>query len=106
MLCVTVADPTVMLSRILVASPVHKPYVVSGTGHDGWRHRTDFCHDLWEVEMRPFEMQPFVHNENIVLYEKLIAESERDPSRDEKRHAMLLKLLAEEKAKDKNLLIS
>ncbi len=56
--------------------------------------------------MRPFEMQPFVHNENIVLYEKLIAESERDPSRDEKRHAMLLKLLAEEKAKDKNLLMS
>ena len=61
----------------------------------------DFCHDLSEVEM-----EPFVHNENMVLYEKLIAESERDPSRDEKRHAMLLRLLAEEKAKDKNLLIS
>jgi hypothetical protein len=45
-------------------------------------------------------MEPFVQNENIVLYKKLIAESERDPARDEKRHAMLLTLLAEEKAKD------
>jgi hypothetical protein len=45
-------------------------------------------------------MQHFVHNENIALYKKLIAESERDPSRDQKRHAMLLTLLAEETAKD------
>jgi len=48
-------------------------------------------------------MQPFVHNENIALYHKLIAESERNPARDEKRHAMLLTLLAEEKAKEKPL---
>ena len=47
-------------------------------------------------------MQHFVRNENIALYKKLIAESESDPSRDEKRHAMLLTLLAEEKAKDIN----
>ena len=47
-------------------------------------------------------MQHFVRNENIALYKKLIAESENDPSRDEKRHAMLLTLLAEEKAKDMN----
>ena len=47
-------------------------------------------------------MQHFVRNENIALYKKLIAESENDPSRDEKRHAMLLTLLAEEKAKDIN----
>jgi hypothetical protein len=45
-------------------------------------------------------MQHFVHNENIALYKKLIAESECDPSRDQKRHAMLLTLLAEETAKD------
>ena len=47
-------------------------------------------------------MQHFVRHENIALYKKLIAESENDPSRDEKRHAMLLTLLAEEKAKDMN----
>jgi hypothetical protein len=48
-------------------------------------------------------MQPFVHNENIALYQKLIAESARNPARDEKRHAMLLTLLAEEEAKEKPL---
>ncbi|MFY9955095.1 hypothetical protein [Bradyrhizobium sp.] len=42
-------------------------------------------------------MQPFVHNENIARYEKLIAESESNPSRDEMQ--LLLRLLAEEKAK-------
>ena len=46
-------------------------------------------------------MQQFVHNENIALYKKLIAESELDLSRDEGRHAMLLTLLAEEVAKEK-----
>ena len=44
-------------------------------------------------------MQSFVHDENIALYRKLIAESESNPSRDEDRHAMLLTLLAEEMAK-------
>jgi hypothetical protein len=44
-------------------------------------------------------MQSFVHDENIALYRKLIAESESNPSRDEDRHAMLLTLLAEEIAK-------
>jgi hypothetical protein len=45
-------------------------------------------------------MHRFVHDANIQLYRKLIAESEHDPSRDEKRHKMLLTLLAEEMAKD------
>ena len=45
-------------------------------------------------------MRSFVHDENVALYEKLIAESTSNPSRDEDRHAMLLRLLAEEKAKD------
>ncbi|HLX14245.1 MAG TPA: hypothetical protein VKS24_03445 [Bradyrhizobium sp.] len=53
----------------------------------------------WEVTMRSF-----VHNENVALYEKLIAESRSDLSRDENRHAMLLRLLAEEKAKDQKTL--
>jgi hypothetical protein len=43
-------------------------------------------------------MQRYVHNENVALYEKLIAESELDQSRDEQRHKMLLTLLTEEKA--------
>lgn len=46
-------------------------------------------------------MQSFMHDENIALYRKLIAESESNPSRDEGRHAMLLTLLAEEIAKDR-----
>jgi hypothetical protein len=40
-------------------------------------------------------MQHFVRNKNIALYKKLIAESENDPSRDEKRHATLLTLLTD-----------
>jgi hypothetical protein len=51
---------------------------------------------------REVEMQSFLHDENIALYRKLIAESEGNPSRDEDRHAMLLTLLAEEKAKAQN----
>jgi hypothetical protein len=45
-------------------------------------------------------MEHYVHNENIVRYQKLIAVSEGDPARDEARHQMLLRLLVEEKAKD------
>jgi hypothetical protein len=45
-------------------------------------------------------VQRFVHSENIAYYKRLIAESERDPSRDEARHQMLLRLLAEELARN------
>jgi hypothetical protein len=41
----------------------------------------------------------FAHDANIALYRKLIAESELNPRRDERRHDMLLTLLAEEMAK-------
>jgi hypothetical protein len=44
-------------------------------------------------------MERYVHNANIAHYRHLIAESERDPKRDEDRHKMLLTLLAEEIAK-------
>jgi len=47
----------------------------------------------------PAKLQRYVHNENIARYQKLIAESGRDPSRDEARHQMLLRLLADELAK-------
>jgi hypothetical protein len=50
------------------------------------------------------DVERFVHCENVAYYKRLIAESERDPSRDEARHQMLLRLLAEELAKnDKSL---
>ena len=38
-------------------------------------------------------MERFVHNANIELYRRLIAESEHDPKRDEDRHKMLQTLL-------------
>jgi hypothetical protein len=46
-------------------------------------------------------MERYVHAANIEHYRRLIAESESNLSRDEKRHAMLLTLLAEEMAKDR-----
>jgi hypothetical protein len=42
-------------------------------------------------------LQRVVHDENIAYYKKLIAESERDPSRDNARHNVLS--LADELAK-------
>ena len=47
-------------------------------------------------------MQRFVHKENIALYRKLISESELAMTRDEVRHKMLVTLLADEIAKEKN----
>jgi hypothetical protein len=47
------------------------------------------------------EMDRFIHDANVEHYRRLIVESERNPSRDEDRHKMLLMLLAEEEAKDK-----
>ncbi len=46
-------------------------------------------------------MERYVHQANIDHYRRLIAESERNPNRDEDRHKILLTLLAEEIAKDK-----
>jgi len=45
-------------------------------------------------------MQRFINHENIAQYRKLIASVEGDPSRDEARYQTLLRLLAEEEAKD------
>lgn len=45
-------------------------------------------------------MQNYVNHENIRHYKRLIAISEGDLSRDEARHQTLLRLLAEERAKD------
>jgi hypothetical protein len=38
-------------------------------------------------------MRRFIREQNIALYKMQIAESQRNPSRDEKRHQMLLTLL-------------
>jgi hypothetical protein len=46
-------------------------------------------------------MQCFIRERNIALYKMLIAASERDPSRDEERHRMLVTLLADEMARDR-----
>ena len=51
-------------------------------------------------------MEHFIHNANIALYRRLLAESNRDPSRDEDRNNILLRLLAEEAAKDKRLRVA
>jgi hypothetical protein len=48
-------------------------------------------------------MERYIHNANIAHYRYLIAESERNPKRDDGRHKMLLTLLAEEIAKGKKL---
>jgi hypothetical protein len=48
-------------------------------------------------------MQDYILNANIDLYRRLIAESERNPKRDEERYKMLLTLLDEETAKDSRL---
>ena len=46
-------------------------------------------------------MELFIfYHANIEHYRRLLAESKRDPSRDEDRHNMLLTLLAQEEAKD------
>jgi hypothetical protein len=43
-------------------------------------------------------MERFIHQQNLELYRKLLA----DPNdKDEARHQVLLKLLADEKAKDR-----
>jgi hypothetical protein len=48
-------------------------------------------------------MLRFLHNEHIAIFQKLIIASERDPTRDEDRHKLLLQLLADEEARDKPL---
>ena len=46
-------------------------------------------------------MERYIHQANIEHYRRLIAESELNPNPDQERHRTLLKLLAEEIAKDK-----
>ena len=83
---------TVTLARILFAVPCNQPCVKSETGHR-----------VEDSPLTPPEvtMERFVHNANIELYRRLIAESEDNPKRDEDRHKMLQTLLAEEMAKDR-----
>ena len=45
-------------------------------------------------------MESFIHRQKLVTYRRLIAESERDPARDQVQHNWLFKLLADEEAMD------
>jgi len=44
-------------------------------------------------------MERYVHQENLAHYRRLLAETELATSKDEIRHSMLMRLLAEEEAK-------
>ena len=43
-------------------------------------------------------MDRYIHDQNLAHYRRLVAESERDPSRNQVQHNWLLKLLADEEA--------
>ena len=43
-------------------------------------------------------MESFIHRQKLLNYRRLIAESERDPVRNQVQHDWLLKLLADEEA--------
>jgi hypothetical protein len=45
-------------------------------------------------------MESFIHRQKLASYRRLIAESERDPVRNQVQHDWLLKLLADEEALD------
>jgi hypothetical protein len=45
-------------------------------------------------------MRTFINHENVVRYRKLIMIAEGDPARNEPRYQTLLRLLAEEEAKE------
>jgi hypothetical protein len=45
-------------------------------------------------------MELFIHEQRLAHYRRLLAESERDPARNEVQHNWLLKLLANEEATD------
>jgi hypothetical protein len=70
-------------------------FYVAVTGHDDVKLLAP-----WEAAM-----ERYVYNANMAHYRHLIAESERDPKRDDGRHKMLLTLLAEEIAKGKKLAV-
>ena len=45
-------------------------------------------------------MERYTHQQNLAHYRRLLAESERDPARNEVQHNWLLKLLADEESED------
>jgi hypothetical protein len=45
----------------------------------------------------------FVHDQNLKLYRKLVADSESNPNRDEDQHKTLMLLLAEEEARGRKV---
>jgi hypothetical protein len=59
------------------------------------RRSLRFAHVPLEVTM-----ELFIHEQKLAHYRRLLAESERDPARNEVQHNWLLKLLANEEAAD------
>jgi hypothetical protein len=45
-------------------------------------------------------MERYIRDQNLAHYRRLVAESERDPARNQVQHNWLLKLLADEEAED------
>jgi hypothetical protein len=45
-------------------------------------------------------MEHHIHKQNLAHYRRLLAESDRNPERNEVQHNWLLKLLADEEAED------
>jgi hypothetical protein len=62
--------------------------------------------DIPDVDDAGSEMDRFVRAANIAHFEKLIADSERGPCRDEERHRILVSLLAKKMAKTVPSLLS
>lgn len=76
-----------------VSVPVLKLYSGELDRFHGSAHEVPHAHVSREVAM-----ERFIHQQNLELYRKLLA----DPNdKDEARHQVLLKLLADEKAKDR-----
>jgi hypothetical protein len=69
-----------------------------------WRAtaRLNGCSPYKHSPIQPLEitMERFIHNQNLENYRQLIAASKDDPARDEVQHNWLLRLLADEEAKD------
>jgi hypothetical protein len=68
----------------------------------GCQHNPSYCVGENRVGARlgSVAMEYFVHQQNLAHYRRLLADTELATSKDEIRHSMLMRLLAEEEAKE------
>jgi hypothetical protein len=66
------------------------------------KRNQSYCVGENRVGARPgsVAMEYFVHQQNLAHYRRLLADTELATSKDEIRHSMLMRLLAEEEAKE------